>query len=151
MPLIAKAPSKTGKGKFIDNVKLFTDGACKGNPGPGGIGIVIIDGDGTELWRCNECIGDCTNNVAEYKAIITGLNQCAKFTRKKVTCFSDSQLVVRQMNGAYRIKAPHLLDLFKIVKQAETPFEEVIYTHVNRENPFIKKADRLANEALQGR
>lgn len=151
MGLIVKAPSKTGKGKFIDNVKLFTDGACKGNPGPGGIGIVIIDNDGTELWRCNECIGDCTNNIAEYQAIITGLNHCAKFTRKKVTCFSDSQLVVRHMNGIYRIKAPHLLKLFKIVKQAETPFEEVIYTHVNRENPFIQKADRLANEALQGR
>jgi ribonuclease HI len=151
MSLTARAFRKKQRKKFIDHVQLFTDGACKGNPGPGAIGILIYDDDGNELWKCNDCVGNCTNNIAEYKALIMGLNQCAKFTRKRVTCFSDSELVIKQMNGVYRIKVPHLLELFKGVKQSETPFEEVIYTHVNRENPFIKKADKLANEALQGR
>ena len=151
MALIAKDPSIRGKKKFINHVKLFTDGACKGNPGPGAIGVLICDDDGKELYRCNDCVGHCTNNIAEYKAMILGLNQCAKFTRKKVTCFSDSELVIKQMNGAYRIKVPHLLDLFKEVKQCETVFEEVIYTHTPRGNPFIQKVDLLANNALLGR
>jgi ribonuclease HI len=151
MDLIVREPSKAKKKIIINHVKLFTDGACNGNPGPGAIGVLICEEDGKELWKCNDCVGHCTNNTAEYKALITGLNQRAKFTRNRVTCFSDSELVVNQMNGTYRIKAPHLLDLFKEVKQCETPFKKVIYSHVKRGNPFIQKVDRLANDALQGK
>jgi ribonuclease HI len=148
MPLIAKKQRLSKKG-FIDHVKLFTDGACKGNPGPGAVGVMICDDDGNELLKEGCCVGHCTNNIAEYKALIKGLNLCAKFTRKRVTCFCDSELVVKQMNGAYRIKADHLLELFKEVKQCETPFEEVVYTHPKRGNKFIQKVDKLANETLQ--
>ena len=134
--------------KFIDAVKLFTDGGCRGNPGPGAIGIIILDGDNTELHSHAECIGSTTNNRAEYHALIKGLRLCAKHTRGRVTCYLDSELVVRQMNGVYRLKNEELLGLFQKVKDLERVFSEVIYQHVNRTNQFIKKADRLLNEAF---
>ena len=137
--------------KFIDEVRLFTDGGCRGNLGPGAIGIVICDNSHTELFRHAECIGSTTNNRAEYAALIKGLNLCAKFTRRKVVCFLDSQLVVNHMTGIWRLKNDQLRDLFLEVKKHEQIFDEVIYTHVVRTNPFIKKADRLLNEAFEGR
>ena len=104
--------------KFIDEVKLFTDGGCRGNPGPGAIGVIILDGDNTELHAHAECIGNTTNNRAEYHALIKGLRLCAKHTRGRVTCYLDSELVVRQMNGVYRLKKEELLALFQKVKVA---------------------------------
>jgi len=137
--------------RFIDRVKLFTDGGCRGNPGPGAIGMIILDVDNTELHTHAECIGNTTNNRAEYHALIKGLRLCAKYTRGRVTCYLDSELVVRQMNGVYRLKNEELLALFQKVKDLERVFTEVIYQHVNRTNQFIKKADRLLNEAFEGR
>lgn len=137
--------------RFIDRVKLFTDGGCRGNPGPGAIGMIILDVDNTELHTHAECIGNTTNNRAEYHALIKGLRLCAKYTRGRVTCYSDSELVVKQMNGDYRLKNEELLALFQKVKDLERVFTEVIYQHVNRTNQFIKKADRLLNEAYEGR
>jgi ribonuclease HI len=136
---------------FIDHVKLFTDGGCRGNPGPGAIGIIILDGDNTELHAHAECIGDTTNNRAEYNALIKGLRLCARYTRGRVTCYLDSELVVKQMKGHYRLKNEELLALFQKVKDLERIFTEVIYQHVSRTNQFIKKADRLLNEAFEGR
>ena len=127
---------------FIDEVRLFTDGGCRGNPGPGAIGIVIYDSLHIELFQHAVCIGSTTNNRAEYAALIKGLNLCAKFTRRKVVCYLDSQLVVNHMNGIWRLKNDQLRDLFLEVKK---------HTHVLRTNPFIKKADRLLNEAFEGR
>jgi len=137
--------------KFIDEVRLFTDGGCRGNPGPGAIGIVIYDNSHTELFQHAECIGSTTNNRAEYAALIKGLNLCAQFTRRKVVCYLDSQLVVNHMNGIWRLKNDQLRGLFLEVKKHEQIFDEVIYTHVLRTNPFIQKADRLLNEAFEGR
>ncbi|SRR5213594_926678 len=137
--------------KFIDAVKLFTDGGCRGNPGPGAIGMIILDEDNAELHTYAECIGNTTNNRAEYRALIKGLRLCAKYTRGRVTCYLDSELVVRQMNGVYRLKNEELLALFQTVKDSERVFTGVIYQHVNRTNQFIKKADRLLNEAFEGR
>jgi len=136
---------------FIENVKLFIDGGSRGNPGPGAIGVLLLDEAGNELFRYSRCIGHATNNAAEYQALIEGLRRCAEFTRKRVTVFTDSQLVFKQMNGEWRIKQPHLQELFLEVKHLEDFFEEVIYTHVKRTNPFMKKVDRLLNEAFEGR
>jgi ribonuclease HI len=136
---------------YIDHVKVYIDGGCRGNPGPGAIGVLVLDGDGNELRRDAECIGDTTNNRAEYHAVIKGLSVCAEYTRGKVTLYSDSELVVKQMNGRWRLKNNELRELFVRVRQYAMVFEEVVYTHVKRTNPYIEKVDRALNEALEGR
>lgn len=137
--------------KFIDEVKLFTDGGCRGNPGPGAIGVLILDGDNNELFTFAECIGNATNNRAEYRALIKGLDLCAKYTRRRVVCHSDSELLINQMNGVYRLNNDELRALWHKVKDVERAFEEVVYQHFRRTNQFIKKADRLLNGAFEGR
>lgn len=136
---------------FIEEVKLFSDGGCRGNPGPGAIGLLILNKANQELDEHAECIGQTTNNRAEYKALIKGLDFCAKYTRYRVCCFTDSQLVVKQMNGTWHLKNDELRSLFHEVKKREQVFQEVIYQHVERTNPYIKKVDRLLNEAFEGR
>ena len=137
--------------KYVDHVKCYVDGGCRGNPGPGAIGILICDASNHELDSHSECIGHTTNNRAEYMAVIKGLNLCAKFTRRRVTVFCDSQLVINHMNGIWRLKDETLRNLFLELKRLGEIFDKVIYTQVKRENPFIKKADRLLNEAFEGR
>lgn len=133
--------------RFISEVNVFCDGGCKGNPGPGAIGVVICDGE-DEIDSFGECIGDTTNNKAEYKAIIKGLELAAKHTRGKVNILSDSELVIKQIKGDYRIKAPGFHDLFSKVKDNERAFEEVTYTKVDKENQKIRMCDRLLKEKL---
>ena len=81
---------------YIDNVKLYTDGGCRGNPGPGAIAFRILDENNNELERGSECIGHTTNNRAEYHALIKGLECAAKHTRGIVRCYLDSELVIKQ-------------------------------------------------------
>jgi len=137
--------------KFVDRVRLFTDGGCRGNPGPGAIGVLILDADGDELYTYDGCIGQTTNNRAEYHALIKGLDACAKFTRRHVACYMDSQLVINQMTGVWRLKDDELRTLFHRAKDLERPFDEVIYQYVERTNQYIKKVDKLLNEAFEGR
>ncbi len=135
---------------FIDLVKLFTDGGCRGNPGPGAIGILITDANRNELRTHAECIGQTTNNRAEYRALIKGLDLCAKHTRGRVVCYLDSELVVKQLNGGYRLKNDKLRELWHEVKNCERIFTSVVYQHVSRKNPNIKKVDHLLNNAFEG-
>lgn len=137
--------------RFIDHIKVFIDGGCRGNPGPGAIAALLLDDDGNQLRMEAECIGTTTNNRAEYRALIKGLDLSAKYTRGRVTVYSDSELVVNHMNGHWRLKDDTLRELWKRVKQCEQVFKKVVYTHVKRTNPFIKKVDRALNEALEGR
>ena len=137
---------------FIDHVKLFIDGGCRGNPGPGAVAVLVLDASSNdELDLHAACIGTTTNNRAEYNALIKGLNICARHTRRRVTCYTDSQLVVNHMNGTWRLKNDDLRELFHKVKQCEQVFKEVIYTHVSRTNPYIRRVDRALNEAFEGR
>ncbi len=118
----------------------------------GAIGVLILDSvTEEELYRHGECIGHTTNNRAEYKALIAGLDQCAKYTRGQVICFTDSELVVKQMNGVWRLKDDTLRSLFHEVKDRERAFERVICQHVRRDNTYIREVDRIVNEALEGR
>ena len=136
---------------FIGEVKLFSDGGCRGNPGPGAIGVLILDAANQELDQHAECIGSTTNNRAEYTALIKGLDLCARHTRGRVCCFIDSQLVVNQMNGTWRLKNDALRDLFHEVKRQEEVFQSVVYQYVERTNPYMRRCDRLLNEAFEGR
>ena len=137
---------------YFEQINLITDGGSKGNPGPGSIGIVICDGNNSLLYEYSECIGHCTNNQAEYKALIKGLDLCALYTRKRITVFSDSELMIKHMTGVYRLKNMELRSLFQQVKDRERIFESLVYQHVKRDaNQRIKRADELLNQAHAGR
>lgn len=134
----------------VINKKIFinTDGGARGNPGRAAIGIVIYDENRNWLSECKECIGEATNNEAEYKALIRGLEIASAHTRGEVHCFLDSEVVVRQVNSLYRLKAENLRVLYYILKDREKAFSKIIYNFVHRENKYQKYADKLVNEAL---
>lgn len=134
--------------ELMDTVKVFTDGGSRGNPGPAAIGILILDDTNRELERFRERIGNSTNNRAEYQALLKGLELAAKYTRYNVYCYLDSELVANQVKGVWRLKKEELRQLFRQVKDREQAFQRVIYTHVRRDNAFMKIVDRLVNEAL---
>ena len=136
--------------KLLDTVKVFTDGGSRGNPGPGAIGVLILDSQNNEIKSFKECIGYTTNNRAEYRALIKGLDLAVLYTRNTVNCYSDSELLVKQMEGAWRLKNDELRSLFQEAKNRERPFKKVSYTHLRRTNPAMRKADKLVNEALDG-
>jgi len=132
-------------------VTLYTDGACSGNPGPGAIGIIILDENNQEVTTFKECIGETTGNRAEYHALIRGLELAAGICRKKVICFSDSELMIKQLNKTWRIKSKELLKLNLEVSNRLKLFEEVIFQHSKRNNQYIIKADKLTKDALTGK
>jgi ribonuclease HI len=123
---------------------LFIDGACKGNPGAAGIGILVTDSEGATLAEIGEGIGQTTNNVAEYKALIRGLEEARSRGAARVTVHTDSQLMARQMEGRYKINAPHLKALQLEAQALCRLFPGgVTLTHILREGNA--RADELAN------
>lgn len=130
------------------SIKVYTDGAARGNPGPAAIGVVVCDEEDNVLREQKQHIGEATNNEAEYRAIIAGLDLAAGFPRTEVVCTTDSELVVRQLTGVYRLKNARMLALFFEVKEKERMFERVSYRHRLRLTGHLKRADGLANEAL---
>lgn len=123
---------------------LFIDGACKGNPGAAGIGVLVTDSDGATLAEIGEGIGQTTNNVAEYKALIRGLEEAKTRGAARVTVHTDSQLMARQMEGRYKINAPHLKTLQLEAQALCRLFPGgVTLTHILREGNA--RADELAN------
>ena len=132
----------------VENLHVYTDGGSRGNPGPSAIGIVLLDENENVIHTHKECIGEGTSNQAEYKALIKALQLARTYCSKKVSCVSDSELLVRQLTGVYGVKNEKLTRLFDEIKKLEKAFDEVTYTHVRREHKFIVIADRLVNEAL---
>ena len=128
-------------------VTLYTDGASRGNPGNAAWAYVIVR-DGSVVAGRSGFIGTATNNVAEYHAVINGLEAAREFTRGQLEVRSDSELVVRQLTGRYRITREHLADLADEVRQRVRYFAEVRFESVPREHPCIQVADRLCNETL---
>ena len=131
-----------------ENLNIYTDGGSRGNPGPSAIGIVFVDENENVIHQHKECIGEGTSNQAEYKALIKALELAQAYCSKKVSCVSDSELLVRQLIGVYSIRNEKLRPLFDEIKQLEKSFDEVNYNHRRREHKFIVIADRLVNEAL---
>lgn len=127
------------------NAKLYTDGGARGNPGPAGIGYVLIKTEAAVI-EYGEYIGEATNNQAEYKALLAGLARAQREGVRAIDCFLDSELVVRQLNGQYRVKNPDLVQLVSDVKKIANIFTTVSFTHIPRaENA---KADALVNTAI---
>jgi len=127
--------------------RAYCDGGAKKNPGLAAIGIVILDKNYNILEEYKECIGEATNNVAEYKALIKALELLTKYTRGEIDIYMDSELVINQVNRKYRIKEKHLLELFEEVRNKAKTFKKITYNLTERNNEFQKIADELVNEA----
>ena len=144
-PLFPEPAATRQQGEF----SLYTDGASRGNPGEAGAGFVILDGQGEELMAQGRYLGTCTNNAAEYQALILGLKEAARLGAGKISIFLDSQLIVRQVLGQYKVKSSDLQPLFAQVKKLLTGFEKYEIRHVPREQN--KRADQLANRGIDDR
>jgi ribonuclease HI len=127
------------------SVVLYTDGAARGNPGPAGIGVVALSG-GREVFAISKYIGVATNNVAEYMAVIAGLEKARELGLEEVTVMMDSELVVRQLNGAYKVRDAKLKRLHSRARAALQGLERCSFVHLPRRQNAA--ADELANRAL---
>jgi len=129
----------------MKELSIYTDGGARGNPGPAGIGYVIFEGD-RQIADHGEYIGETTNNQAEYKALIAGLTHAKKLGAESVKVFMDSELIVRQMRGEYKIKNEDLKPLAAEVFKLSNRFSSLSFNHIPREKNKI--ADALVNQAL---
>ncbi len=127
-------------------MEIFTDGASRGNPGPAAVGVVFRQKDGPDLAEHCETIGKATNNVAEYQAVVSALEHVRRWKVRKVHLFIDSELISRQLSGAYRVKSPDLRPLFQQVVFLSRDLKEFKVHHVKRAQNA--QADALANKAL---
>jgi ribonuclease HI len=128
---------------------IYCDGGARGNPGPAAIGAVVLDPSTdppARLATVSESIGVATNNVAEYRALISALEAAREFPARRVRIRADSQLIVRQLEGRYRVKQPHLRPYFERARELLSEYEDVELAHVRREDNT--EADALVNAAL---
>ena len=125
---------------------LMVDGAARGNPGDAGCGAAICDETGAVVKELSRYLGRTTNNVAEYEGLIMGLEELVRLRRKKILVQSDSQLLVRQLNGEYRVKDEKLKTLYQRAMNLLRQFDSYRIVHVYRE--MNKIADRLANRGI---
>lgn len=126
---------------------LFTDGGARGNPGRAAVGCVLIDPQsGTVLQEYSEAIGTATNNIAEYQALIAGLKMAKDYRPNHLVCHLDSELVVKQLKGEYRVKMQTFTPLIEQITELVKEFPTVSYVAIPREDNT--EADRLVNEAL---
>lgn len=132
----------------MSRLTINVDGGARGNPGPAAIGVVVRDGSGEVLEELGERIGEATNNVAEYKALLRGIELAAEQGGTELELIGDSELVVRQVEGKYKVKNAGIKPLHAEVKKALGGFDSWSIRHVRRaEN---SDADRLVNAALDG-
>jgi len=128
-------------------VTIHTDGACKGNPGDAGVGVVIKDETGTIIREIAEYIGKTTNNEAEYIALLVGLREAVLLEASEVLVKTDSELMARQLNGQYQVKSPKLINLYQEAVDVLRGFKKARIVHVMREEN--SRADALANEGVK--
>ena len=125
---------------------LYIDGASRGNPGPAGIGIVILDEKKKKVKEFYKYIGETTNNVAEYNALIHGLEEASKLNADEVVVNMDSELVAKQLNGEYKVKDPNMKSLFEKAVRLLKDFANFEIRYIDRLKN--KEADKLANKAI---
>jgi len=132
----------------MSRITVNVDGGARGNPGPAAIGVVVRDDEGEVLEELGEKIGEATNNVAEYKALLRGIELAAVHGATDLELVGDSELVVRQVEGRYKVKNAGIKPLHAEVKRALRDFDSWSIRHVRRESNA--DADRLVNQALDG-
>lgn len=126
--------------------KLFTDGGSRGNPGPAASAAILRDETGKTVNQIGIFIGNATNNEAEYKGLIFGLDMVAKMDIKEIDCYLDSELVVKQVRGEYKVKNENIKGFFVILKEKINNFNKITFTHIPREQN--SEADALVNKVL---
>ncbi len=131
----------------MKELTVYVDGAAKGNPGKAGIGIAIYNQKGVSIKRVSKYVGIATNNVAEYLALIYGLQEALILKAQKVSLYSDSELIVKQMNGLYRIKDNLLFQFFLLGQRLKQSFKKIEILQISHSEN--KEADRLANTVLK--
>jgi len=131
----------------MTSFSIAIDGASKGNPGAAGIGVVLCDDAGNLILEISEYIGETTNNVAEYTALIRGLEEALKLGAESIRISTDSELLARQIAGIYKVKSPHLAEIYQKAKSLLSQFKDAKIRHVLRGNNA--HADKLASEAAQ--
>ena len=143
------AQEAAAQAEAAKRTRLFTDGAARGNPGPAGAGSVIVSPDGHIVAKIGKFLGDSTNNVAEYMGLILGLRRAKAMGIKELEVLSDSELLVRQLNGEYAVKADHLLPLHQEAQALLKAFPEIALRHIPREENA--QADAMSNRAIDER
>lgn len=125
-----------------------SDGGARGNPGPGAIGIIVRENDRI-LTKYSQKIGNyTTNNIAEYEALIKALELASNFTNKELTCILDSELIVKQLLGEYKVRDLKLIPLFLKVQKLQERFEKITYKHAPREDSYQILVDEMLNDTL---
>ena len=128
-------------------LRIFSDGGSRGNPGPSAYAIVVTE-NGKIIHELSEFLGVHTNNYAEYRGLIAGLSFAANHGAREVEFVMDSQLVIRQMNGEYKVKSPDMLELYKDAKALASLIPSVKFSNVRRSELLIPRADALLNEEM---
>jgi ribonuclease HI len=128
------------------HLTVYVDGACKGNPGPAGVGVYILQGE-TPIRSVSKFIGSATNNIAEYSALITALHEASGLEASTLEVWTDSELMYKQLTGQYKIKDGKLKPLFDEARRLAAGFEDVQLNHIPREKN--QDADRLATAAIK--
>jgi ribonuclease HI len=126
---------------------VYTDGASRGNPGSAAYGFIFVRNNEI-IFEESKTLGKTTNNTAEYYAIISALKRAQEFARDSVIVYSDSELVIKQINNQYRITKPHLSQIRAELAIVERNFSDIHFRNVPRENLFIRRCDELCNQAL---
>jgi ribonuclease HI len=128
------------------SLAIYIDGAARGNPGPAGAGIVIVDEKGNSISDISKFLGNATNNVAEYTALIFGMEEARNLEAESLTINTDSELLAKQLGGEYKVKNPALKELHSKVMRLLDSFSDVMVNNIPREEN--KGADKLANKAI---
>ncbi|MCK9323347.1 MAG: ribonuclease HI family protein [Candidatus Methanomethylophilaceae archaeon] len=127
--------------------RIFSDGGSRGNPGPSAYAIVVTK-DGRTIHEHSEFLGINTNNYAEYRGLIAGITKAIELSADEVEFIMDSQLVIRQMRGEYKVKSLNVMDLYKDAKALSSQIPKVTFTNVRRSEELIPRADALLNKEL---
>ena len=128
-------------------LEVYTDGASRGNPGPAAYGFIFVKNNEI-LFEESKTIGTTTNNTAEYYAILSALKRAQEFATEPIIVYSDSELVIKQINNQYRITKPHLAQLRVELATLQKNFRDIRFRNVPREHRFIRRCDELCNQAL---
>ena len=126
---------------------IYSDGGSRGNPGPSAYAIVVTK-DGKILHEHSEFLGTNTNNYAEYRGLIAAISKALELKDNDVEFIMDSELVIKQMRGEYKVKSANIMELHKDAKALSSLIPNVKFTHVRRENEFVSRADALLNAEM---
>jgi ribonuclease HI len=144
-PAADESPARTA----IPRLRLYSDGAARGNPGPSGAGAVLIEPGGQVVAKLGKYLGTHTNNYAEYMGLLIGLKHAKSLGAKEIEIFADSELLIRQLGGRYQVKSPSLRPLYEEAVKLLNDFSRVKLVHVPRE--MNAEADEMSNRAIDER